>query len=222
MFKKKDDKTAGKDAKGKDKLKESKEATKKPRRPRRKKEAKPYDPSLNLSFTKGSRKQGKRKGVGPGTGLGKTAGRGQKGQKSRSGGSTPVGFEGGQMPLQRRIPKRGFVNIHKENYSLVNILKLKNIDTGSTLNKQSLLEKGIISSGKLPVKLLGFGEIEKPVVIEVDKASKSAIAKIEKAGGKVVFLEKKKAPRKGVKKDKNLHVPRKDKKLKKLASLAKS
>ena len=125
MFKKKDDKTTGKDAKSKDKVKDSKEATRGQRKPKRKKEAKPYDQSLNLSFAKGSRKQRKRKGIGPGTGLGKTAGRGQKGQKSRSGGSIAVGFEGGQMPLQRRIPKRGFVNIHKENYSLVNLLKLK-------------------------------------------------------------------------------------------------
>ncbi len=139
----------------------------------------------NLSPVKGARKQRKRLGRGPGSGHGKTAGRGHKGFKSRSGSGIKPGFEGGQMPLQRRLPKRGFTNINKIKFSLVSLSTLEKLEDGSDVTTASLIELGIANKG-LPVKILANGEITKAVTVTVDKVSGAAQAKIEAAGGKVV------------------------------------
>jgi len=139
----------------------------------------------NLSPNKGANRQRKRLGRGPGTGHGKTAGRGHKGFKSRSGSGIKPGFEGGQMPLQRRLPKRGFTNINTIKYSIVTLSQLDSFDTGSEVNSASLIEQGMASKG-LSVKILANGEISKAVTVTVEKVSAGAKAKIEAAGGKVV------------------------------------
>ena len=139
----------------------------------------------NLSPAKGSRKQRKRLGRGPGSGHGKTAGRGHKGYKSRSGSGIKPGFEGGQMPLQRRLPKRGFTSVNKVKYSLVGLSTLDKLEDVSDVTTASLIEMGIATKG-LPVKILANGEISKAVTVTVDKVSAGAKAKIEAAGGKVV------------------------------------
>ncbi len=139
----------------------------------------------NLSPVKGARKQRKRLGRGPGSGHGKTAGRGHKGFKSRSGSGIKPGFEGGQMPLQRRLPKRGFTNINKIKFSLVSLSTLEKLEDVSDITTASLIELGIANKG-LPVKILANGEITKAVTVTVDKVSGAAQAKIEAAGGKVV------------------------------------
>ena len=139
----------------------------------------------NLSPAKGSRKQRKRLGRGPGSGHGKTAGRGHKGYKSRSGSGIKPGFEGGQMPLQRRLPKRGFTSVNKVKYSLVALSTLDKLEDVSDVTTASLIEMGIAAKG-LPVKILANGEITKAVTVTVDKVSAGAKAKIEAAGGKVV------------------------------------
>jgi large subunit ribosomal protein L15 len=133
-----------------------------------------------LSPAKGSTHAKKRIGRGPGSGTGKTAGRGEKGQKSRSGYTRRDGFEGGQMPLIRRVPKRGFTNIFKTEYSVVNLSQLAELDGDVT--PQMLAERGLVRSGKL-VKVLGDGEIGKALKVTANKFSKSARAKIEAAGG---------------------------------------
>ena len=139
----------------------------------------------NLSPNKGARKQRKRLGRGPGSGHGKTAGRGHKGFKSRSGSGIKPGFEGGQMPLQRRLPKRGFTNINKIKFSLVSLSQLDKLEDGSNVTTSSLIELGIANKG-LPVKILANGEIKQAVTVTVDKVSAGAKSKIEAAGGKVV------------------------------------
>lgn len=144
----------------------------------------------NLSPKKGSNKSKKRLGRGNGSGHGKTAGRGHKGYKSRSGSGANPGFEGGQMPLQRRLPKRGFNNIFKKEYSLVNISDLERFESGMDINKASLREAGLVKDTKKAVKLLGDGDISCALNIEVDRASRSAREKIEAAGGKVEEIEK--------------------------------
>ncbi len=142
----------------------------------------------NLSPNKGANRQRKRLGRGPGTGHGKTAGRGHKGFKSRSGSGIKPGFEGGQMPLQRRLPKRGFTNINTIKFSIVSLAQLETLDAGAEVNTESLIEKGIARKG-LPVKILANGEISKPVTVTVEKVSGGAKAKIEAAGGKVIETE---------------------------------
>jgi len=142
----------------------------------------------DLSPVEGSRKQKKRVGRGPGSGHGKTSCRGHKGQKSRSGGSIPPGFEGGQMPLQRRLPKRGFTNIFKKQYVLINIRDLNRFDPNSTLGIEALKNAGLVKTNKDGIKLLGDGEISHPVMIKVHKVSKTARDKIEAAGGKVEII----------------------------------
>lgn len=138
-----------------------------------------------LSPSTGSTKVGKRKGRGHGTGNGKTAGRGHKGQKARSGGGVRVGFEGGQMPLHRRIPKRGFNNIFAEPLEIVNLATLNTkFEDGATVTVAALLEKGILSKCKYGVKVLANGKIEKKLTIQATAFSASAKAKIEAAGGK--------------------------------------
>jgi large subunit ribosomal protein L15 len=139
----------------------------------------------DLSPVKGSKKRRKRVGRGPGSGHGKTSCRGHKGQNSRSGGGTRPGFEGGQMPLHRRVPKRGFTNIFKKHYSLVHIRDLNRFTPDSTLDVEALAKAGLVKRVKDGVKLLGDGEISHPLVIKVHKVSKTAREKIENAGGKV-------------------------------------
>ncbi len=131
----------------------------------------------------GSRKKRKRVGRGPGSGLGKTAGKGQNGQKSRSGGSIARGFEGGQMPLQRRMPKRGFTNIFKKQWVIINIDKLEIFKDGDVVDLESLGKQGLITKINDGVKILGNGELTKKLTVRVQKASGGAISKIEKAGG---------------------------------------
>ncbi|MEG3639775.1 50S ribosomal protein L15 [Magnetococcus sp. PR-3] len=132
-----------------------------------------------------------RVGRGPASGNGKTAGRGHKGQKARSGGYHKSGFEGGQMPLQRRLPKRGFTNFTRKEYSIVQVEALeKFFDAGSEVTAEALREKGLLGKkAKSGIKLLANGEITKAITVHVDKASASAIAKMEAAGGKVVLAE---------------------------------
>ena len=139
-----------------------------------------------IGVPKGSNRDKKRRGRGPGSGQGKTGGRGHKGQKARSGGGIPPWFEGGQMPLNRRLPKRGFTNIFKKTFQLVNVDELEaRFDTGAAVNGLSLAEAGLIKYADRPVKLLGRGKVEKSFTIEVAKASKTAVAAVEAAGGKV-------------------------------------
>ncbi|MFO7738241.1 MAG: 50S ribosomal protein L15 [Desulfatiglandaceae bacterium] len=138
-----------------------------------------------LSPAKGSRKQRKRVARGPGSGHGKTACRGHKGQRSRSGGRVRLGFEGGQMPLQRRIPKRGFTNIFRKEYTIINVKDLNKFDPNTTLDGAALKKAGMIKRASADVKLLGEGQISHPVTIKVQKASKAARMKIEAAGGNV-------------------------------------
>ncbi len=142
----------------------------------------------DLSPSKGSRKSTKRVGRGPGSGHGKTSCRGHKGQKSRSGGSIPPGFEGGQMPLHRRLPKRGFTNIFKKHYALINIKDLARFDPNSDLGIADLKNSGLVKKVGDGVKLLGGGEMTHPVTIKVNKVSKTARAKIEAAGGKIEII----------------------------------
>ncbi len=141
-----------------------------------------------LSPPKGARKAVKRVGRGPGSGHGKTAGRGNKGQKSRSGGNVRPGHEGGQMPLQRRLPKRGFTNIFKKEFAVVNIRDLKRFEKGSVVDKTALIDAGLLSRKSGSVKLLGQGTIDYPLVLKVDQCSRSARAKLEAVGGQVEIL----------------------------------
>jgi large subunit ribosomal protein L15 len=142
----------------------------------------------DLAPLKNARKKKKRVGRGPGSGHGKTSCRGHKGQNSRSGGGTPPGFEGGQMPLQRRLPKRGFTNIFKKEYTLINIKDLKHFEANANIDVQVLENKGFIRNTKEVVKLLGAGEVTHPLFIKVHKASKSAINKVEAVGGKIELI----------------------------------
>jgi large subunit ribosomal protein L15 len=137
-----------------------------------------------LVSANGSRKRRKRIGRGEGSGRGKTAGRGTKGQNSRSGGGVSVGFEGGQMPLQRRIPKRGFTNIFKKQYEIINIRDLKDFTSGETIDRHILYKAGLLKK-PVAVKLLGVGEISHPLTIRLDKVSQVAKEKIESAGGTI-------------------------------------
>ncbi|SHJ66659.1 LSU ribosomal protein L15P [Dethiosulfatibacter aminovorans DSM 17477] len=136
----------------------------------------------------GSVKNKKRLGRGTATGQGKTAGRGQDGQNSRAGGGTRPGFEGGQMPLYRRIPKRGFTNIFATNYSEINIDTLNRFEDGTEVTPEMLKELGIVKKQLDGVKVLGRGELEKKLTVKAHKFSKSAIEKIEAAGGKVEVI----------------------------------
>ena len=137
-----------------------------------------------LSPVPGSNPKAYRKGRGNGSGNGKTAGRGQKGQWSRSGGGVRVGFEGGQMPLARRIPKRGFHNIFAKPLESVNVSDLEKFEDGAEVTVDALLEKGILSKCKYGVKILGNGSISKKLTVKANAFSESAKAKIEAAGGK--------------------------------------
>ncbi len=141
-----------------------------------------------LQPAEGSVKTPLRKGRGPGSGLGKTSGRGHKGQKSRSGGGVRPGFEGGQMPLTRRLPKRGFTNIFAKVYSLVNVKDLDGFEEGTIVTPQLLQESGLIKKHNDGVKILGEGEITKNLTVQAHKFSKSAKEKIEASGGKAEVI----------------------------------
>ncbi|SHE72527.1 LSU ribosomal protein L15P [Desulfacinum infernum DSM 9756] len=136
----------------------------------------------------GAKKNKKRVGRGSGSGLGKTAGRGTKGQKSRSGGGVPPWFEGGQMPLQRRVPKRGFHNLFRTEYQVVNVGDLGRFEAGAVVGPEELKAAGLVRKNAKLVKLLGNGEAAPGITLRVHKASASAVAKIEAAGGKVELL----------------------------------
>jgi len=136
-----------------------------------------------LSPPEGSRQSRKRLGRGPGSGLGKTSGKGHKGQRARSGGGNARGFEGGQMPIQRRLPKRGFKNPFRTAYVPVNLDRLDVFDDGATVDVAALVACGIVKSAQENVKILGNGELKKKLTVKTQAASKSAVEKIEKAGG---------------------------------------
>ncbi len=142
----------------------------------------------DLAPAPGAKKTKKRVGRGCGSGLGKTAARGTKGQNSRSGGGVPPWFEGGQMPLQRRVPKRGFTNIFKTHYSLVNVGDLHRFPADSEIGPEQLVQAGLVKKLRDGIKLLAKGEIAHALTIEVHKASAAAIRKIEAAGGQVKLI----------------------------------
>ena len=141
-----------------------------------------------LKYNEGSKKDIKRLGRGSSSGTGKTSGRGENGQKSRSGGGVRVGFEGGQLPLYRRLPKRGFTNFNRKEYAIVNVETLNRFEDGATVNAAALIEAGIINKELSGLKVLGNGELTKKLTVEAVKFSKSAKEAIEKAGGKVEVL----------------------------------
>ena len=141
-----------------------------------------------LSPAPGSVREVKRIGRGHGSGQGKTAGKGHKGQKARAGRGMRPGFEGGQMPLQRRIPKRGFVNVFATNYAIVNIAALNKFEDGAVVDTQALKDMGLVKDAMDGVKVLGNGELSKKLTVQVAAYSESAKAKIEAAGGKAEVI----------------------------------
>jgi len=138
----------------------------------------------NLPAPRGASKAPKRKGRGQGSGLGKTAGRGQKGQRARAGGNVRPGFEGGQMPLIRRVPKRGFWNRSRTEYQVVNLRDLSKLE-GNEVTPASLLASSLVAKAGQPVKILGVGEVDRAVTVKGCAASKTAREKIEAAGGRI-------------------------------------
>ena len=141
-----------------------------------------------LRAVPGATKAPKRKGRGTATGQGKTAGRGMNGQKSRSGGGVRLGFEGGQMPLYRRIPKRGFTNLFGTEYTAINVEELNRFEAGTVVTPELIIETGMAKQVKDGIKILGNGTLEKALTVKAQKFSKSAIEKIEAAGGKAEVL----------------------------------
>ena len=141
-----------------------------------------------LHKPEGSTKAPKRVGRGQGTGQGTTAGRGMNGQNSRSGGGVRLGFEGGQKPLYRRLPKRGFTNHWAKEYAEINIKDLNRFENDTVVDFELLLATGLVKQVKDGVKVLGNGELEKKLTVKAEKFSKSAVEKIEKAGGKVEVI----------------------------------
>ncbi len=142
----------------------------------------------NLKPAPGSTKNRKRIGRGPGSGSGKTSGKGHKGQNARSGGGVKPGFEGGQMPLQRRIPKRGFVSRNRKVYNLVNLRDLEAFDAGTVVDLEQYGKAGLVNGIKDGIKILADGELTKSLTVQAHKFSKVAAEKIEAAGGKVEVL----------------------------------
>jgi large subunit ribosomal protein L15 len=142
----------------------------------------------DLAPAPGAKKTRKRVGRGSGSGLGKTAGKGAKGQKARSGGGTPPWFEGGQMPLQRRIPKRGFTNIFKKTYTIINLRDLEQFAAGSEIGPEQLRQTGLVKKVRDGIKLLAQGDIAKALTVRVHEASLAAKSKIEAAGGRVELI----------------------------------
>ncbi len=142
----------------------------------------------DLKPAKGATKKAKRVGRGVGSGSGKTAGKGHKGQKARSGGVKGAGFEGGQMPLQRRIPKRGFTNIFRKEYAIVNLDDLAKVTGSDPVTPETLKQKGLINDMKDGLKVLGTGELKTKLTVRAHKFSKSAMEKIQAAGGKAEVI----------------------------------
>lgn len=142
----------------------------------------------DLAPAEGAKRSVKRLGRGCGSGLGKTAARGSKGQKSRSGGGTPPWFEGGQMPLQRRIPKRGFTNIFKKIHCVINVGDLQRFEPGSEVGLQHFMETGLMKRAHEEVKLLADGDLTSALTIHVHRASEAAVSKVEAAGGRVEII----------------------------------
>ncbi|EAG3782839.1 TPA_asm: 50S ribosomal protein L15 [Listeria monocytogenes] len=141
-----------------------------------------------LKPSEGSRKERNRVGRGTGSGNGKTSGRGHKGQKARSGGSVRLGFEGGQLPLFRRIPKRGFTNINRKEFAIVNLDVLNRFEDGTEVTPELLVETGIIRNEKSGIKILSNGNIEKKLTVKANKFSAAAKEAIEAAGGKTEVI----------------------------------
>lgn len=142
----------------------------------------------DLTPAKGAKKRRKRIGRGPGSGHGKTATKGHKGLLARSGGGKRPGFEGGQMPLIRRLPKFGFVNNFRTEYSIVNVSSFQDWNGSGTITPQAMVDAGLVKRKTLPIKILGNGELTKSLVIQAHKFSKSAEAKIQSAGGRVEVI----------------------------------
>jgi large subunit ribosomal protein L15 len=142
----------------------------------------------NLKPARGSVRERKRVGRGPGSGLGKTSGRGEKGQKSRSGYAHKVGFEGGQMPLHRRVPKRGFTNIFRKEFAVVNLGRLDAFEAGTIVTPELLREHGLIKA-RLPLKVLGKGALTKPLTVRAHRFSAGAQQAITQAGGTAEVIE---------------------------------
>lgn len=143
-----------------------------------------------LKPASGARRPRRRVGRGPGSGLGKTSGRGHNGQKSRSGYSSKRGFEGGQMPLHRRLPKRGFVNLFRKNFRTINVDRLNGLEAGAVVGPEALQEAGLLRKGRDDVKILGNGEIKIALTVQAHKFTKAAVEKIEAAGGKAELIGK--------------------------------
>lgn len=142
-----------------------------------------------LTYTEGSKTSSRRVGRGYGSGLGKNSGTGHKGQKSRTGGGVRIGFEGGQSPIYRRLPKKGFSNFnHEEKYATINIAKLEELKNGSKVTLDSLKEQGVIKTKHDTLKVLGRGTLSKKLTVVANKFSKSAIIAIENAGGKTEVI----------------------------------
>lgn len=141
-----------------------------------------------MKYTEGARRNRKRLGRGHASGTGKTAGKGHKGQNARSGGGVRLGFEGGQTPLAKRLPKRGFTNINRKEYAIVNVETLNKFDDGVEITPELLIETGLVKKELYGIKILGQGELEKKLTVKANKFSKSAIAVIEKAGGKAEVI----------------------------------
>jgi large subunit ribosomal protein L15 len=141
-----------------------------------------------LKAPAGSTNNRKRRGRGTATGQGKTGGRGMNGQKSRSGGGVRLGFEGGQMPLYRRLPKRGFTNIFGTEYTIVNVKDLNRFEAGTVVTPELLAEAGMVKQVKDGVKVLGDGELKNSLTVQANKFSKTAVEKIEAAGGKAEVI----------------------------------
>lgn len=143
---------------------------------------------FELKPSEGTNRDSKRKGRGHGSGNGKTAGRGHKGQKARSGGGVRIGFEGGQMPIYRRLPKRGFNNIFAKKYAEINVSDLNKFENGAVVDAQALVEAGILNKTLDGVKVLGNGSIDKKLTVKAAKFTESAKEKIEAAGGKAEVM----------------------------------
>ncbi len=141
-----------------------------------------------LQLAEGSRKERKRVGRGMASGHGKTSGRGHKGQKARSGGGVRLGFEGGQMPLFQRLPKRGFTNINRKEYAIVNLETLNRFEDGTEVTPELLIETGIVRNEKSGIKILGNGELKKKLTVRAHKFSASAKKAIEDAGGQTEVI----------------------------------
>lgn len=141
-----------------------------------------------LKYTEGARRERKRLGRGQASGQGKTAGKGHKGQNARSGGGVPIGFEGGQTPLFRRLPKRGFTNFTRVEYNIVNVESLNRFEDGTHVTEDVLKAAGLIKQQLDGIKILGSGELTKKLTVSAHKFSKSAVSAIEQAGGKVEVI----------------------------------